>query len=160
MRYLVDGNNLIGHERGLSLADEDSRDILVRALCSLSRRSGRAITIVFDGSPGHGAARSDLGKVKILYAGAGRSSMSADDRILRMLDGEGRPSEVTVVTSDQSLGNRARARGAATLPCHRFRPLLRDTAAADARGPEKPTHVDVREWAEYFGLQDTEDLEK
>ena len=156
MRYLVDGNNLIGHERGLSLADGESREVLVRALCSLSRRNGKAVTVVFDGSPGHGAARSDLGKVKILYAGAGRTSMSADDRILRLLDGEGRPSEVTVVTSDQSLGNRARALGAATLPCHRFRPLLHETAAADARGPEKPTHVDLREWADYFGVEDLE----
>jgi hypothetical protein len=78
--------------------------------------------------------------------------MTADERILRMVRGDGRPAEITLVTSDQSLANRARAAGAATVPCHRFRPLLRETAAADAAGPEKPSHVDVREWAEYFGI--------
>jgi predicted RNA-binding protein with PIN domain len=152
MWYLIDGNNLIGHERGLSLADDASRDVLVRALCSLSRRSGKRVTVVFDGVAPRGSGRSDLGKVRVLYAGSGRTAMTADERILRMVRGDGRPAEITLVTSDQSLANRARAAGAATVRCHRFRPLLRETAAADAAGPEKPTHVDVREWAEYFGI--------
>ena len=153
MRYLVDGNNLIGHEKGLSLADDDSRQVLVRALCSLSRHVRKPITVVFDGSaPGSSPARSDLGPVKVLYAGGGRTAMSADDRILRMVQAEARPKDTTVVTSDQALANRARARGATTLACHRFRPLLRDAADAEAAGSEKPTHVDVRQWAEYFGV--------
>lgn len=152
MWYLIDGNNLIGHERGLSLADEASRGVLVRALCSLSRRTRKRVTVVFDGRAPRGSGRSDLGKVRVLYAGSGRTAMTADERILRMVRGDGRPAEITLVTSDQSLANRARAAGAATVPCHRFRPLLRETAAADAAGPEKPTHVDVREWAEYFGI--------
>ena len=154
MRYLIDGNNLIGHERGLSLADDDSRAVLVRALCALARRTRKGVTVVFDGPAPHGGGRSDLGGVKVLYAGSGRSSMTADERILRMVEGEGRPSDVTVVTSDQGLANRARALGAPTLPCHRFRPLLRETANAEMAGPEKPTHVDVRDWAEYFGIED------
>jgi predicted RNA-binding protein with PIN domain len=153
---VIDGNNLIGHEKGLSLADDRSRETLVRALCALQRRTKKGIAVVFDGAPAAAAAASELGGVKVLYAGTGRSAMSADDRILRMVEEANRPSDLTVVTSDSALGNRARRLGAAVLPCHKFRPLLRDSAAAEAGGPEKPSHVDVRDWAEWFGIDPDE----
>ena len=158
MRYLVDGNNVIGNERGLSLADDNSRRTLVQALCALARRTRKPITVVFDGpAPPSSAARADLGAVRVLYAGAGRSAMTADERILRMVEAEARASDLTVVTSDRAFANRARARGAAVLPCHRFREELRDAAATDAAGPEKPAHVDLRDWAGYFGLKEPPD---
>ena len=153
----MDGNNLIGHERGLSLADDESRHVLVRALCALSRRTRKGILVVFDGAAPAGRERTELGPVRVLYAGGGRTARSADDRILELVDGAGRPADWTVVTSDRALASRARARGAATLPCHRFRPILREAAGAEGAGSEKPTHVDVREWAEYFGLPEAPD---
>jgi predicted RNA-binding protein with PIN domain len=150
---VIDGNNLIGHEKGLALGADDSRATLVRALCALARRTRKGITVVFDGpAPAGGPDASVLGGVKVLYAGAGRSAMSADDRILRMVEGSSRPADLRVVTSDSALGNRARRLGAAVVPCHKFRPLLRDAAAAEASGPEKPSHVDVRDWASWFGI--------
>jgi predicted RNA-binding protein with PIN domain len=152
MRYLIDGNNLIGHEGGPSPANDDGRDRLVRCLCAVARRTRKAILVVFDGAAPDGRKDSHLGGVRVLYAGAGRSAMSADQRILGLLEREGRPADVTVVTSDQSLANRARALGAATLRCHEFRPLLRRCEDEAAAGPEKPAHVDVGDWAAYFGI--------
>ena len=130
----------------------------MRALCALARRTRKGITVVFDGAPAAGEA-SDLGGVKVLYAGTGRSAMSADDRILRLIEQVARPADLTLVTSDSALGNRARRLGAALLPCPKFRPLLRDAAAAEASGPEKPAHVDLRDWADWFGLDRHEVLD-
>jgi predicted RNA-binding protein with PIN domain len=111
------------------------------------------VTVVFDGAaPAGGQQGALLGGVRVLYAGAGRSATSADDRILAIVAASRTPAELTVVTSDSALGNRARSLGATILPCHKFRPLVQASAEAEAAGPEKPTHVDVGEWSRYFGM--------
>ena len=146
MHYLIDGNNFIGHQPGLRLGDEESRGALVQALCALARRTRATVTVVFDG-PAPGPGRSQLGSVRVLYAG------SADDRILRMVEEAHRASDLTVVTSDRSLSDRARSLGASTVRCHEFRPTLRDAAVL---GEEKPTHVDVAAWRRFFGWDESE----
>jgi len=154
-RYLIDGNNLIGQEPSLSLGDDASRRLLVGAICAFARHARKPATIVFDGpAPVEGRDRAELGSVRILYAGSGRTAMSADDRILQMVEKAGRPADLTVVTSDRPLGNRARSRGAAVLAGHKFRQLLYQCAAEEAAGPEKPTHIDLADWAAYFNLED------
>lgn len=149
----MDGNNVIGHEKRLPSADPESRQALVRALCALARRTRKGVTVVFDGgAPAGGTQSTVLGGVRVLYAGADRSAMSADDRILAIVAASHSPADLTVVTSDSALGNRARSLGATILPCHKFRPLVQASAEAEAAGPEKPTHVDVRDWERYFGI--------
>lgn len=148
----MDGNNFIGHEQDLSLEDPESRQALVRALCALHRVRRKPVTVVFDApAPARGRDRAHLGGVHVLFAGGGRRG-TADDRILRLVEEARQPSDLVVVTSDRSLGDRVRARGAALLRCHEFRRLLREALSAEER--EKPTHVDVREWAAFFGLED------
>jgi rRNA-processing protein FCF1 len=94
------------------------------------------VTVVFDGAaPGGAAGSAALGGVRVLYAGAGRSAMSADDRILELVEASKNPGEITLVTSDSALGNRCRRLGATVLPCHKFRPLVQAAAEAEAAGP-------------------------
>jgi predicted RNA-binding protein with PIN domain len=159
MRFLVDGNNLLGARGGASPAGDAARRELVRALCALWRYRGKPVTVVFDGpAPVEGGGGAQLGGVRVLHAGGGRTAMSADERILRMVEGENRPADVTVVTSDRGLASGARRRGATVLPCPEFRSMVQEALAQDA-GSEKPTHVDVREWADYFGVDPHEDVE-
>jgi predicted RNA-binding protein with PIN domain len=159
MRFLVDGNNLLGARGAPSKAGDAARRELVRALCALWRRRRKPVTVVFDGpAPVQGAKGGHLGGVRVLYAGGGRTAMSADERILRMVEGEGHPADVTVVTSDRDLASGARRRGAAVMACAGFRAMLQEAVAEDA-GSEKPTHVDVREWAEFFGLDPEDGVE-
>jgi predicted RNA-binding protein with PIN domain len=127
----------------------------VEAICAFARQARKPVTIVFDGpAPVQGWDRTELGSVRVLYAGGGRTAMSADDRILGLLEKAGRPADLTVVTSDRRLANRARSRGATILPGHKFRHTLRQCAAASAAGPEKPTHIDLADWTAYFNRED------
>jgi predicted RNA-binding protein with PIN domain len=115
------------------------------------------VTVVFDGAAPGGVDNASLGGVRVLYAGAGRSAMSADDRILAIVAASKAPKELTVVTSDSALGNRCRRLGATVLPCHKFRPLLQAAAEAEDAGPEKPAHVDLGDWSRYFGIDPTKE---
>ncbi len=49
---------------------------------------------------------------------------SADDEIVRLVQADGAPQDITVVTSDGALSARVRAAGATTFPAGRFRDLL------------------------------------
>ena len=61
MPILIDGHNLIGRLPGISLADADDEQALVRLLLSYRARTGKAITVVFD--PGVSSTLSQTRKV-------------------------------------------------------------------------------------------------
>jgi predicted RNA-binding protein with PIN domain len=49
---------------------------------------------------------------------------SADDEIMRLVQADDRPQEITVVTSDTVLADRVRSAGASAYPAARFRNLI------------------------------------
>jgi len=139
MRYLVDGDNLLGTWPGRR-RDDEARRGLARELDRLARRIGRHVVVVFDGAePGGMALGPDVS-----FSGPGRT---ADDRILAFLRKETDPRGWTVVTSDRSLGDRCRHLGARAERSDRFRKRLSSVA-----GREKPEREDdVSFWLETFG---------
>jgi len=139
MPYLVDGDNLLGTWRGRDRSDRE-RISLSHELGRFARRVGRRVVVVYDGPE----AAATGGATDVHFAGRGRS---ADDLILSILGEQTDPRGWIVVTSDRSLGDRCRHRGARIERCDRFRARLREEDA-----PEKPSaEEDLELWLERFG---------
>lgn len=140
MPYLVDGNNVIGAERG-GPASDDGRAALVREIADRLRSTRARVVLFFDGS---GASLS-LGSLSVRFAGAA----TADDAIVREVGRSARPQEMTVVTADRELARRIRdAGGRVTAPAEfwrRFGAPERSTP----RGTGE-TRVDVDDWLKWL----------
>ena len=154
MPYLVDGNNL-AHALGLSndgLADREScARTVVAAFCG---SAGAQATIIFDGpTPKRGPAPLKTPRVRVVFG----ESRSADDLILRLLSDSKTPRDFTVVTSDKSLGDKARHKGATVERAHEFARRL--GRSATKRGPlaDKPSQRESPEeidgWLAVFDPQ-------
>ncbi len=140
MPYLVDGNNLIGAERG-GRASKDDQDALRREISDRLRATRARVTLFFDGA----GDSVSLGSLSIRFAGAS----TADDAILREVGRSARPQEITVVTADRDLARRTRdAGGRVTSPDEfwkRFGAPARPAAASAAEG-----RVDVDDWVKWL----------
>lgn len=148
MPYLVDGNNL-AHVLGLAKGSLADREACARLVSDFCASQGAQATIVFDGPSPSGAGPAHRPRVRIEF-GEGRS---ADDVILRTLQGSRTPRDYTVVTSDKSLGDRARHRGATIERCHEFARRLPRTGSGprSAEKPDrKPSRDEVESWLAVF----------
>lgn len=160
MHYLVDGNNLIGHSRDLSLADGDCRGQAIRVMGEFCRRVGGRATVFFDGGPDThvGEGGVFLGPVRALLAGKG---IEADTRILELIERASNSSSCTVVSSDRKIYGRARSAGFAALRIHEFNALLGDARRRSSAGDELRAEMqqksrdlspeEVEEWLDIFG---------
>jgi predicted RNA-binding protein with PIN domain len=119
--WLVDGMNVIGtrpdawwkdrHRAMLHLVDMLERWVAV---------SGEDVTVVFEAPPSP-PIRSSV--IEVAHAPKPRRD-SADDEIVRLLLALAEPALARVVTSDNWLGDRARAAGASVEPAAPFRTLI------------------------------------
>jgi len=141
MPYLVDGNNL-AHALGLSNAGLADREACARTVSSFCRSQGAQATVVFDGKAPSGArAATHTHRVRILFS----EGRSADDVILALLGDSKTPRDFTVVTSDKSLGDKARHRGALVERVHEFSRRLDRKPQASGTSPEKPARRETKE---------------
>jgi len=154
MRYLIDGHNLIGQMRDISLDDPNDEEKLIRRLRPFAHGKKRSLIVVFD--PG---GVSSLFKppsspdLRVLYAKPGST---ADAVILQLVRKNRTPRGLTVVTSDRSLAEKARAEGVEVLPAEEFIRLILpmpDSHSPDdpAEKPEyQPTRDEVERWLSEF----------
>ena len=134
MPYLVDGNNL-AHALGLSHDGLADRQACARMISDFCRSKGARATIVFDGAAVSGpGAPATSSRAKVVFSGA----RSADETILRLVEGSEAPRDFTVVTSDKSLGDKARHRGATVERTHEFARRLVRPARNPAERAYKP----------------------
>ncbi|HEX6460675.1 MAG TPA: NYN domain-containing protein [Thermoleophilaceae bacterium] len=117
-RWIVDGMNVIG-----SRPDGWWRD-RPGAMRSLARElgawaAGREVAVIFDGAPFDLQADG----VDVRFASR-RGRNAADDDIARMVEEDGRPEELRVVTSDHELARRVREFGAEVVGAGEFRRML------------------------------------
>ena len=113
MPYLIDGHNLIGQMHGLSLADPDDEAKLVRLVKRFCSRRRKQAVIIFDrGLP---AGRSSLSGANVEVRFASEAS-TADAVVRSRLQGLRDVRNWTLVTSDASLAEAARRRGARVMP--------------------------------------------
>jgi hypothetical protein len=136
--YLVDGNNLIGAERGGRGSREDQA-ALVREISDRLRTTRARVVLFFDGA----GEPLSLGSLSVRFAGA----TTADDAILREVGRSSRPQEMTVVTADRELARRSRDAGGRATPPSEFWKRF---------GAQRPPHrgsetlVNVDDWLEWF----------
>lgn len=135
MPYLVDGNNL-AHALGLSRGSDADRGACARLVADFCRSRGARATIVFDGPPPQGpAAPGATSLTRILYS----ASRPADDAILKMIRASSTPRDFTLVTSDKSLGDKARHLGAQVERAHEFSRRLEAPTRRRGEGAAKPS---------------------
>lgn len=150
MPYLVDGNNL-AHALGLSDGTLADREACARLVADFCRSRGAHATLVFDGPAARGAlAAVQPHRVRVLFSEA----RSADDLVLRLLADSKTPRDFIVVTSDKSLGDRARHRGASIEKAHEFAKRLvrppRTTSSRDTKPAPRETAEQIEAWLAVF----------
>ena len=119
-RWIVDGMNVIG-SRPTGWWRDRPRAMreLVDQLEAFAAGSGDQVTVVFDGRP----FELESATVGVMFASR-RGPNAADDEIARLVDADGEPAALSVVTSDADLARRVRAAGAAVVGAGEFRRRL------------------------------------
>lgn len=118
VRRLIDASNVIGSRPDGWWRD---RDGAARRLIAAVRALGEPATVVLDAGPDDLLGAQD--GVDVVRA-ARRGRDAADDEIVGLLEAAGDPSAITVVTSDATLADRARALGAQVEGAGAFRARL------------------------------------
>ncbi len=85
-----------------------------------ARAGGHQVTVVFEQPPSPPLSSSVL---EVAHAPSAARN-SADDEIVRLVQADGQPQQLTVVTSDTALARRVHAVGASVFPAARFRDLI------------------------------------
>ena len=128
-RWIVDAMNVIGSRPDGWWKDRDGATAgLVAKLDTWAAAEGVAVTVVLERPPRVPLSASTIEIAHAPKAGAN----SADDEIVRLVQADGRPHEVRVVTSDRALIDRVRDMGADVFPAATFRNLI------DPRGRPRP----------------------
>jgi uncharacterized protein len=148
MPYLIDGHNLIGQTRGLSLADPDDERKLVVLLRTYLMRNRKKGTVVFDnGQPG-GASHWSNSVLAVVFA---RPSRSADDVIRQRLSSEKNPRGLIVVSSDQAVAQAAQAARARVQSSAEFaRQMTSQPPTIGEKQDGLVTKDEVLEWEKLF----------
>ena len=121
MRWLVDGMNVIGTRPDQWWRDRDAAMLrLVDMLERWAAHDGEEVTVVFERAPSP-PIRSSV--IEVAHAPKPKRN-AADDEIVRRLREDPDASNVTVVTSDRWLADRASAAGAAVVGAEGFRTRL------------------------------------
>lgn len=132
---IIDGHNLIGRTRGLSLEDEEAgREQILRRVGASKGSGGQRVLVVFDGNHPDRRLPGSFGGLRVAYSAGGRS---ADDEIISHLERTDSRNS-TVVTSDRNLGERCRARGATVISAEQFLARLDPAPSKGAKSSEKP----------------------
>lgn len=119
-RYIVDGMNVIGSRpTGWWRDRPGAMRGLVGELDAFAEREGHDVTVVFDGRP----FELEGDGIHVMFA-TRRGPNAADDDIAAMVESDGSPGELSVVTSDGDLARRVRSAGASVLGAGEFRRRL------------------------------------
>jgi len=120
-RWIVDAMNVIGSRPdGWWKNRSRAMAALVEQLDRWAPTQSLPVTVVFE-RPMSPPIVSSV----IEIANAPRAAPnSADDEIVRLVEADDRPDELTVVTSDSTLAERVRSAGASVYPAASFRNLI------------------------------------
>ncbi len=151
MKLLIDGHNLIGQMRSISLADPDDEVHLVARLQRYASRTGRQITVVFDGGAPAGWQPFPAGKrLQVRFAPA---CQTADELIIRQINRIRDRSGWLIVSSDRQILAAAAGHGVRTQSAAEFAAELEAdppaSAVPDAR-ETPPTRAEVEAWLREF----------
>jgi predicted RNA-binding protein with PIN domain len=135
MRYVVDGNNVMGQRVGWHRDRAGARRRLLGELARYTRVTGEAVDVVFDGAPDAGVFDgSRVEGIGVYYAAPGSD---ADSRIRHLVDAAPDRDALIVITSDRRLADDVRRAGARVERSGAFRRQLDAIVADDL--PDHPS---------------------
>jgi predicted RNA-binding protein with PIN domain len=150
MPVIIDGHNLIGKMKGISLADPDDEEKLVRLLAQHLHDSRKKAIVVFDKGSDLDFVPSQKGpRLRIIFA---PRESSADALIIDMIRRDPNPRGLTIVSSDNEIRRCARSRRAHLVLSEDFAQELESCPHHHRRSARTDSfeHIDVNEWLEYF----------
>ena len=152
MRYLIDGHNLIAHLPDINLEDPHDEVKLVYKLRGFSARTGKKITVVFDGGIPGGVSKSlSTTRISVKFASSNRST--ADQILKNTLRSTKNPHDVILVTSDNEISAVASSRKIKTLAAREFIQLLRppdDMLTSEKEDNPTLSAGEVETWLQIF----------
>jgi predicted RNA-binding protein with PIN domain len=153
MPLLIDGHNLIGQMSDIDLADPHDEAKLLARLQSYHRLTHEPITVVFDPGDVQGVGRPRaMAGVSVIYAAHGED---ADAVLIRRIERDRAPRQLTVVSSDRRIMGVAQVCGAQVVKSRDFAATLDETLNPTPRAEpvdDKPatTSDDVDYWLGIF----------
>jgi predicted RNA-binding protein with PIN domain len=155
---LIDGHNLIGRLRSVSLADPEDEARLVEMLRAYRARTGARITVVFDPGVLYAPPQTyTQGGLQVVFAPHGGS---ADAVLLRRLRRHTNPRGLTVVSSDRAIVRAAQDIGARVVTAQAFAELLENPPLPEAEPQDvQLSPAEVEAWLALFEGQEEGDSE-
>ena len=153
MAYIIDGHNLIGKMRDISLAAINDEAQLIQRLQEFCRLKQKSVDVYFDGAPPGFGGNQSYGNLKVHYVS---KRITADSQIIRRLRKSGKAARNwTVVTSDRQIQAEAHALHATVITSEEFSKQLELVlSAGDSKGGFKPemelSAEEVDEWLRLF----------
>jgi predicted RNA-binding protein with PIN domain len=120
VRWIVDAMNVIGSRPDGWWTNRHGAMLALVNRLEQWASEGHRVTVVFERPPSPPISSS---VIDIAYAPKATAN-SADDEIVRLVLGDDRPAEITVVTSDATLADRVRQAGASVAAASSFRNLI------------------------------------
>jgi uncharacterized protein len=155
MHYLIDGHNLIGQCRTITLGAPDDEAQLVDLIHRwLLRHPHHRATIVFDGGVYGHPQKLDRPGVRAVFA---HSPQDADARLQKLIAATDAPRGYRVVSADRMVRQAAQERGVEVIDARQWaveieKPIgARATGAKRARPEPKLPRAEVDEWMQLFG---------
>jgi predicted RNA-binding protein with PIN domain len=151
MAIIIDGHNLIAQLPGISLADPEDEEKLIKKLQEYCRIRRKTVEVYFDRAPAGYAGKEKHGLVRAVFVTSGST---ADEAIMARLKKLGkRAKNVRVVSSDRQVQQAARAVHATVISSEDFvaewQSLVSEQPDLDPRN--KPlTKKEVEAWEDLF----------
>lgn len=156
MPYLIDGHNLIGQLPDIDIADPHDEAKLVLKLRGFAGRTGKKITVVFDGGiPAGFSAELSTHSVQVRFA----SPVSSADRlIMQVVRQTQNPTAWTLVSSDYEVVELARRYGMQHINATDFATVLHKQMTKTHKKREdaiksnpRLSQKEIDEWLKLFG---------
>jgi len=158
LRYLIDGHNLIASLPDIDLDDPNDEAKLVYKLRSFTARTGKKVTVVFDGGIPGGVSKS-LSNSKVTARFAAADHMNADQVLIRLIRKVKNPGAYCLVSSDREIVQAAQNLGISCLSTPAFARLLTPDQSSESDASEKDENPqlsdeEIAEWLSIFSDED------
>ncbi len=151
MQYLVDGHNLIPYVPGISLADIDDEDQLIKLLQIHGRVTRSRIEVFFDKAP---AGKPRIRKVGMVTVHSIPEPAIADTAIIRKVQSLGKATGgYSVVSHDREVQSTCRRLGARIVDSPDFAHSIQNSLRAESKRSKEQPEVDALEvdaWLKMF----------
>lgn len=152
MPILIDGHNLIGRMKSISLADPNDEAKLIDLLARHLLHRREKVIVIFDKGSGDSFEPRQKGpKLQIIFA---PPEGSADAIIIDMIKQDPNPKGLTIVSSDNEIRRCARSRRARLMSAEEFAKRLESEPKSPRKRRRKLDEVDfeenIEDWFEYF----------